>query len=115
MKNILVILLSLALAGCFGRGEEVKSVGDVGEVVDGVEAVKPVQIPALGGRLGEKAGPLPPLSGSDWESQQNDAVDADRQYNDVAHRFNSLIDVYNCVRDVVNNKKQDAIEACLNQ
>ncbi len=121
MKKILICATALLLSACGASNGGVRSAGDLGpavnangeDAIDQIPAVKPVQIPELTGRYAQKAGPLPPLSGTDFKSQQNDAVEADRQYNDVADRLNTVIDVYNCVREAVNNKRTDDLQSCL--
>ncbi len=111
MKKYAIIFSVLALMACDVK-EGPKPIGDIG-TVDDLGEVKPVQIPSLG-EYGKKAGPLPPLSCETFECQQNDAIAADMAYNDVAHQLNTVITIYECVGDAVNNKKSnDEIAKCL--
>lgn len=89
MKRILPLLL---LAGCT-------------HTPDTGLAVAP-QIPELPANLAERAKPLPKLVDPTMGALVLDGTAADQQYNAVGHRNNKLIDLYNCVRDAINNKKE---------
>lgn len=100
MKKLLALAMIAALAGCAHKTP------DFGEA-------KPVSIPDLPADLAQRAEKLPPLTDPTMEGQLRDAIETDRRYNDVAHRFNSLLDLYECVKQSINNEK-DAGE-CLSQ
>jgi len=70
-----------------------------------------VQIPDLPTSLAQKAGPLPPLKNTSMAALVEDATNTDIQYNSVSHQLNSLIDIYNCVKTSINEKKD--IKTCL--
>lgn len=70
-----------------------------------------VLIPDLPSNLAQKAGPLPPLTDPNMGPLVVDATNTDMQYNSVAHQLNSVIDIYNCVKTSINEKKD--IEHCL--
>ena len=70
-----------------------------------------VQIPDLPSNLAQKAGPLPPLTDPNIGPLINDATNTDMQYNSVSHQLNSVIDIYNCVKTSINEKKD--IKTCL--
>lgn len=65
-----------------------------------------VQIPPLPENLAQKAGPLPPNSDETMGGQVLDNTRNIREYNEKAFQVNDLIDLYNCVREAVNNKKE---------
>ena len=70
-----------------------------------------VQIPDLPSNLAQKAGPLPPLKDPTMGGLVEDGTNTDMQYNSVSHQLNNLIDLYNCVKTSINEKKD--IKTCL--
>lgn len=70
-----------------------------------------VQIPPLPNNLAVKSYALAPNSDVSMGAQVTDNTTNIRAYNQVATDKNRLIDVYNCVRDAVNNKKE--LKECL--
>lgn len=95
MKKVLVLLF--ALSACTHKP-------DTGLVTQ-------VQIPDLPSNLAQKAGSLPPLTDPNMGPLVVDATNTDMQYNSVAHQLNSVIDIYNCVKTSINQKKD--INSCL--
>ena len=65
-----------------------------------------VQVPPLPENLAQRAGKLEPLSDTSMGAQVTDNTFNIRQYNSVANQLNNVIDLYNCVKDSVNNKKE---------
>lgn len=101
MKKIIGPLVALLfLGGCFGT------------TTDGNPGVKSVQIPDAPPELLVKAKPLPELTDPTMGGLVHDGVQTDIIYNDVGYRYNKLIDLYVCVQDSVNNKKD--LDKCLN-
>ena len=96
MKRVLVLLF--ALSACT-------------HAPDTGLASTPVQIPDLPPNLAQKAGPLPPLKDPSMAAQIEDATNTDMRYNSVSHQLNSVIDIYNCVKTSINEKKD--IKTCL--
>lgn len=72
---------------------------------------KSVQIPDLPPNLAQKAEPLPPLTDPTMGGLVKSAIDTDMKYNSKAYQLNSLIDLYNCVKTSINDKKD--IKSCL--
>jgi hypothetical protein len=66
----------------------------------------PVQIPPIPENLAQRAGPLPPSSDNTMGGQVLDNTQNIRAYNEKAFQVNDLIDLYNCVREAINNKKE---------
>jgi hypothetical protein len=95
MKRVLILLF--ALSACTHKPE--------------IGLVTAVQIPDLPPSLAQKAGPLPELKDPSMAGQIEDATNADMQYNLVSHQLNSVIDIYNCVKISLNEKKD--IKTCL--
>ena len=91
MKKTLLVL-ALLLSGCAAAPDTGLATG--------------VQIPPLPEKLAQKAGPLTPNQDTTMGGQVLDNTQNIRQYNDKAFQVNDLIDLYNCVRDAVNNKKE---------
>lgn len=85
----LILLSTLLLAGC-------------GSSDAGVQ----VQLPPLPSSLASKSENLPPNTNTSMGAQVLDNTSNIRAYNRVATDKNALIDLYNCVRDAVNNKKE---------
>lgn len=65
-----------------------------------------VQIPPIPENLAQKAEPLPPITDPTMGGLVQANVQSSKQYNSVSFQLNKLIDLYNCVRDSVNNKKE---------
>lgn len=87
-----ILVLALLLAGC-------STTHDTG-------LVKGVQIPPIPENLAQKAEALPANSDTSMGGQVLDNTRNIREYNVKAFQVNDLIDLYNCVRDAVNNKKE---------
>ena len=65
-----------------------------------------VQIPPLPDNLAQKAEALPESSDLTMGGQVKDNTQNIRRYNGVSIQLNHIIDVYNCIRHSVNNKKE---------
>lgn len=91
MKKTLLVF-ALFLSGCATAPETGIATG--------------MQIPPLPEKLAQKAGSLNPNEDTTMGGQVLDNTQNIRQYNDKAFQVNDLIDLYNCVRDAVNNKKE---------
>lgn len=72
---------------------------------------KGVEIPDLPANLEKKAEKLPPISDTSMGTAHTQGAADDMQYNVVSTQLNSLIDLYNCVKFSVNDKKD--IKRCL--
>lgn len=87
-----ILVVALLLAAC-------KTAPDTGLVTG-------VQIPPIPEKLAQKAGPLPGNTDITMGGQVKDNTRNIREYNNKAFQVNDLIDLYNCVREAVNNKKE---------
>lgn len=65
-----------------------------------------VQIPPIPENLARKAEPLPPITDPTMGGLVQANIDSSKKYNAVSFQLNKLIDLYNCVMDSVNNKKE---------
>lgn len=65
-----------------------------------------VQIPPIPENLAQKPKPLPPITDPTMGGLVQANVQSSREYNSVSFQLGKLIDLYNCVRDSVNNKKE---------
>jgi hypothetical protein len=92
MKKVIAIISCLALVACTTRP-------DTG-------LAPPVQIPPLPEKLAQRAGPLPSSEDTTMGGQVLDNTRNIRAYNAAAYQVNDLIDLYNCVREAINNKKE---------
>ena len=71
----------------------------------GNPGVEPVKVPSLPPVLAVKAERLPDLTDNTMGGRELDGAATDRAYNDVAHRLNSVITLYQCVEKSINNKE----------
>lgn len=92
MKKLLIISASLLLSACSTTPDTGLATG--------------VQIPPIPEKLAQRAGPLPENSDITMGGQVQDNTRNIRAYNARAFQVNDLIDLYNCVREAVNNKKE---------
>ena len=65
-----------------------------------------MQVPPIPEKLAERAGPLPENTDITMGGQVQDNTRNIRAYNQRAFQVNDLIDLYNCVREAINNKKE---------
>ena len=65
-----------------------------------------VQVPPLPGNLAQKAEPLPPITDPTMGGLVQANVDTSKRYNAVSFQLNKIIDLYVCIRDAVNEKKE---------
>jgi len=75
-----------------------------------VPGVKPVVIPALPANLSVKANKLSPITDNTMGGREVIGAADDQAYNAIAHQLNKVIDLYDCVRNSINNKK--TTESC---
>ena len=68
----------------------------------GVEHPKVPDLPAY---YQEKATSLPPIVDPGMGNLAIDSAETSEKYNEVAHRYNGLVDLYNCVKESINQKK----------
>lgn len=66
----------------------------------------PMQVPPLPENLAVKAKALPPSTDLTMGGQVQDNTRNIREYNGVSTQLNYVIDIYNCVREAINNKKE---------
>lgn len=71
--------------------------------------VTPVQVPALPSNLAIKAKKLPPITDNTMGGREVIGANTDQAYNAVAWQLNQIIDLYNCVRDSINNKMKSKV------
>lgn len=95
--NKLALLMLPLLVGC----SDPSGVKELGEA-------RPVAVPALPDDLAEPAKKLPPITSPRMSDQLEDAIETDRAYNALAHRYNALLSVYGCVREALNDQKDAA-------
>lgn len=67
--------------------------------------VAPVNIPALSENLTRRATRLPDITDTTMGGREMAGVQSDKQYNDLAFRYNAILDIYQCVRLTINNNK----------
>lgn len=87
-----ILIAALLLSAC-------KTTEDTGLTVN-------VQVPPIPEKLAQRAGPLPANENTTMGGQVQDNTRNISAYNGVAFQVNDLIDLYNCVREAVNNKKE---------
>lgn len=92
MKKSLLIVSILLLSAC-------KTTEDTGLAAS-------VQIPPIPEKLAQRAGQLQASGDVTMGGQVKDNTNNIQEYNAKAFQVNDLIDLYNCVREAVNNKKE---------
>jgi hypothetical protein len=65
-----------------------------------------IQVPPLPENLAKKATALPASADVTMGGQVKDNTANIQEYNAKAFQLNDVIDLYNCVRDAINNKKE---------
>ena len=61
-------------------------------------------VPPLSERY-TKAEKVPDINGLSMGEREKAGVESDIKYNDVGGKYNNLIDLYNCVRVAINERK----------
>lgn len=89
MKKLVLVLL---LSGC-------TTPPDTGLVTG-------VQVPPIPRNLAQRAEALPANTDPTMGGQVLDNTRNIKKYNEKAFQVNDLIDLYNCVREAINNKKE---------
>lgn len=97
MRKQIVLILALTLSACTTK--------------PGPGLAKPIQVPELPSNLAVKAKALPPITDNTMGGLVIDGANTDMKYNEVAHQLNNVIDLYNCVKISINEKKD--IKTCL--
>lgn len=64
------------------------------------------RVPDAPTELTVKARPLAPNNDKTLAGQIRDNNNNIKTYNDVAHRYNTLIDIYQCVKEAINSGKE---------
>lgn len=97
MRKFISVLIAMSLVACSHKPETGLALGP--------------RIPDLPANLAKKAGPLPPITDASMGGLVLEGTASDMKYNEVSHQLNNLIDVYNCVKISINEKKD--IKDCL--
>jgi len=92
MKFLYIIPLAFLLVSC-------------ASVTPNTGIATPVQVPDLPNSLAQKATQLPPLTDLTFGGIIQDNANTTRKYNEVGSQMNALIDLYNCVKVSMNEKK----------
>lgn len=87
----LVLVVSLLLTACGGKETGIAPA---------------VQIPPIPANLAQKADPLPPITDPTMGGLVQANIESSKKYNAVSFQLNKLIDLYDCVKEAVNNKKE---------
>lgn len=99
----LVLLAALALSACATTHDPKIEVG----------VAPAAKMPQLPQTLKQKAERLPDITDRSLGGIHKDGVNTDVKYNDLAYRYNFIVDAWGCVADAINNRKTDAIDKCL--
>lgn len=103
MKKLIILAAALSLTAC----------GTTGTVKPEVGVAPAAKVPALPDRMKQKAERLPDITDKSLGGVHKDGVNTDVKYNDLAYRYNFLVDAWGCVADAINNRKTDTIDKCL--
>lgn len=93
MKNIILALaLVMSLSAC---GKSV----DIGVGVENIKA------PPLPEHYAKKAERLPDITDPSFGGIMINSTETDIEYNNLAYRYNELVDIYYCVTKALNERK----------
>lgn len=84
-----LLLVGLLLAGC-----------------EHTDTGNRLTIPPVPSQLAERAEDLPPSTDKTFAGQIRDNNNSIKAYNKVGSEKNALLDLYNCVREAINNRKE---------
>jgi hypothetical protein len=70
-------------------------------------------MPELPAPLQQRATKLPHITDPTLGGVHQDGMATDIKYNDLAVRYNSLLDIYTCVKTGLESKDAKAMEKCL--
>lgn len=96
----LIIIAAIVLAGC---GQ--KPPLDVG-------VAPPAKMPELPRVLQQRAERLPNIEDRSLGGINRDGITTDMRYNDLAYRYNAIVDAWSCVRNSLNERSTEAIDKC---
>lgn len=97
-----IVLFALMLAGCA-----------TGPATPDLGSAPPAQMPDLPDALKKRAQPLPPITDATLGGIHKDGMNTDMAYNDLAHRYNAVLDAWECVKKGLNERDPEATERCL--
>ena len=101
MKKLLSVLIIVGLSGCAAH----TPAPDLG--------IAPVaQMPALPATLARRAERLPDITDPSLGGLHHDGVNTDTTYNDLAIRYNALVDAWGCVRQALNTRSTTDLDRC---
>jgi hypothetical protein len=104
MKNLLIPALAvMMLSACATTKTPAPDVG----------VAPPPQMPELPETLSRKAERLPDIADRSLGGLHRDGVNTDAAYNELAHRYNALVDAWGCVRQALNARDPSEINSCL--
>lgn len=96
-----IVIMALLLGACAHTG-----LPDLGEA-------PPAKMPELPQTLNQRATQLPPIVDPTLGGIHKDGVATDMHYNDLALRYNALLDVYQCVKKSLEAKDASVADKCL--
>lgn len=99
--KLLLTIAALMLAGC-----ATTHVPDIGQA-------PPARMPDLPPSLTQRAKRLPPITDPSLGGINADGAATDARFNDLATRFNALLDIYQCTKKALDAKDADALKRCL--
>lgn len=98
MKKLFILAAALALSACAHK----QDTPDLG-------IAPPPEVPVLPDNLKQKAVRLPDITDPTLAGAHIEGAMTDRKYNDVAIQLNQLIDIYECIRVSLKDRKDPKI------
>lgn len=102
-KFILIAAAAALLAGCATTGDTPPDLG----------TAPPAKMPDLGPTLGRKAERLPDMTDPSLGGVHKSGIDSDTAYNELALRYNALVDAWACVKKGLEARDEKLAEQCL--
>lgn len=103
MKKLIILASALALSACATTSDPGPDVG----------VAPPAKVPTLDKSKFPKAERLPDITDKSLGGVHKDGVNTDVKYNDLAYKYNFIIDAWDCVANAINNRSGDGIDKCL--
>lgn len=105
MKKLFIAIIALSLSACATTGDPKPELG----------TAPAAKMPRLSAPLKERAEPLPPITDRSLGGIHKDGVNTDVKYNDLALRYNFIINAWDCVADALEKREasSNAVDKCL--
>jgi hypothetical protein len=102
-KLILIAAAALSLSACATTGNDKPDLG----------TAPPAKMPDLPDTMARKAERLPDMTDPSLGGIHKSGIDADTSYNELAVRYNALVDAWDCVKKGLEARDEKLAQQCL--